>query len=102
MTGPARDPGFALDERTGRDAASDDLERDHLRAPHEHLVVVVVLAAVRVVVGNPHRLSSRKTRAVVLAARRPLPSIVLRRAPSPAVMLSPCVTTSTSGCPGYS
>ena len=45
--GAARDAGHALDERAGGDAADDDFERDHRRAPDAHLVVVVVFAAAR-------------------------------------------------------
>ena len=45
----ARDARPALHERAGGDAAHDDFERNHLRAPHEHLVVVVVFAAADVV-----------------------------------------------------
>ena len=49
----ARDPGLALDERARRNAAHDDFERNHLRAPDEHLVVVVVFAAVEVMGRQP-------------------------------------------------
>ncbi len=47
--GAASDAGHALDERAGRDAADDDLERDHRGAPDAHLVVVVVLASAEIV-----------------------------------------------------
>ena len=45
----ARNARAAPHERAGRHAANHDLERNHLRAPHEHLVVVVVFAAADVV-----------------------------------------------------
>ncbi len=41
--------GIALDKRSGRDAARNDLERNHVASPHDHLVVVVVFAAVEIV-----------------------------------------------------
>ena len=46
---PAGEPRIALDERTRRDAAGHDLERNHVCAPHDHLVVVVVFAAGEIV-----------------------------------------------------
>ena len=46
---PRAMPGLRLHERAGGDAAHHDFERNHLRAPHEHLVVVVVFAAAQIV-----------------------------------------------------
>ena len=45
----ARDPGIAFDERAGRDAAGHDFQRNHVCAADDHLVFVVVFAAVEVV-----------------------------------------------------
>ena len=45
----ARDPGIAFYERSGRHAAGHDFQRNHVCAAHDHLVVVVVFAAVEIV-----------------------------------------------------
>jgi hypothetical protein len=50
--GSARQTGIALGKRSGRYSAGDDFQRNHIGAPDDHLVVIVVLAAVEVVRGQ--------------------------------------------------
>ncbi len=81
----ARDAGLALDERAGRDAAHDDFERNHLRAAHEHLVVVVVFAAAEVVRRQAAQVEQPEdARASSWPRSGPCLRSSSRRAPSPA------------------